>query len=32
MRYLRLLGIQLRASLQVTLQYRAEFFVGARRG
>jgi len=29
MRYVRLFAIQLRASLQVTLQYRAEFFVGA---
>jgi ABC-2 type transport system permease protein len=28
MRYLRLLGVQLRASVQVTMQYRAEFFVG----
>jgi ABC-2 type transport system permease protein len=28
MRYLRLFGVQLRASLQVTMQYRAEFFVG----
>jgi ABC-2 type transport system permease protein len=27
MRYLRLFGVQLRASLQVTMQYRAEFFV-----
>lgn len=29
MRYLRLFGVQLRASIQVTMQYRAEFFVGA---
>ena len=29
MRYLRLFWVQLRASVQVTLQYRAEFFVGA---
>jgi ABC-2 type transport system permease protein len=29
MRYLRLFFVQLRASLQVTMQYRAEFFVGA---
>ncbi len=28
MRYLRLFGVQLRASVQVTMQYRAEFFVG----
>jgi ABC-2 type transport system permease protein len=28
MRYLRLFAVQLRASLQVTMQYRAEFFVG----
>ena len=28
MRYLRLFFVQLRASLQVTMQYRAEFFVG----
>jgi ABC-2 type transport system permease protein len=28
-RYLRLFLVQLRASVQVTLQYRAEFFVGA---
>ncbi len=28
MRYLRLFVVQLRASLQVTMQYRAEFFVG----
>jgi ABC-2 type transport system permease protein len=28
MRYLRLFLVQLRASLQVTMQYRAEFFVG----
>jgi ABC-2 type transport system permease protein len=28
MRYFALFGIQLRASLQVTMQYRAEFFVG----
>jgi ABC-2 type transport system permease protein len=28
MRYLVLFGVQLRASVQVTLQYRAEFFVG----
>jgi ABC-2 type transport system permease protein len=29
MRYLRLLGVQLRASLQVTMQYRVDFLVGA---
>ena len=29
MRYLRLFAVQLRASIQVTMQYRAEFFVGA---
>jgi ABC-2 type transport system permease protein len=29
MRYLRLFLVQLRASVQVTVQYRAEFFVGA---
>ncbi len=29
MRYLALFAVQLRASVQVTLQYRAEFFVGA---
>lgn len=29
MRYLRLFWVQLRASLQVTMQYRAEFVVGA---
>jgi ABC-2 type transport system permease protein len=29
MRYLRLLGVQLRASLQVTLQYRIDFLIGA---
>jgi ABC-2 type transport system permease protein len=28
MRYLRLFFVQLRASLQVTMQYRAEFFIG----
>lgn len=28
MRYLRLFAVQLRASVQVTMQYRAEFFVG----
>ncbi|MGZ3440854.1 MAG: ABC transporter permease [Polyangia bacterium] len=28
MRYLRLFGVQLRASVQVTMQYRAEFFFG----
>ena len=32
MRYLRLFGVQLRASLQVTMQYRADFFVGAVHG
>jgi ABC-2 type transport system permease protein len=29
MRYLRLFLVQLRASVQVTMQYRAEFFIGA---
>jgi ABC-2 type transport system permease protein len=29
MRYLRLFFVQLRASVQVTMQYRAEFFIGA---
>lgn len=29
MRYVRLFFVQLRASMQVTMQYRAEFFVGA---
>lgn len=29
MRYLVLFGVQLRASVQVTMQYRAEFFIGA---
>jgi ABC-2 type transport system permease protein len=28
MRYARIFGVQLRASVQVTMQYRAEFFVG----
>jgi viologen exporter family transport system permease protein len=28
MRYLRMFAVQLRASVQVTMQYRAEFFVG----
>ena len=32
MRYLRLLGVQLRASLQVTMQYRVDFLVGALHG
>lgn len=29
MRYVRLFFVQLRASMQVTMQYRAEFFIGA---